>query len=106
VEDHERYERARQRVRALKSFYAHVITYVGVMIALFFVDYFDRGGTWWFYWPLIGWGIAVAVHAFETYGSGWEKWEIRKLMEEDEGREQWAIAVAHSGSRVSKTQRQ
>ena len=84
MENEERYERARRRAKALKSFYAHLITYVGVMVVLFFVDYSDRGGTWWFYWPLIGWGIAVAMHAFEVFGSGWEKRKIKQLMEKEE----------------------
>jgi two-component system LytT family sensor kinase len=88
MESGERYERARQQVKALKSFYAHVITYVGVMIVLFFVDYSDHGGTWWFYWPLIGWGIAVAMHAFETFGKRWERRKIKKLMDEEEMHEQ------------------
>jgi len=53
------------------------------MIALFFVDYSDRGGAWRFYWPLAGWGIAVARHAFETFGHRWERRKIRQLMKED-----------------------
>jgi hypothetical protein len=25
-------------------------------------------GEWWFYWPLIGWGIGLGVHALAVYG--------------------------------------
>jgi hypothetical protein len=82
IED-ERYERARKRARELRKFYTHVATYVLVMIGLVFVDYTDRGN-WWVYWPAVGWGIVVAMHAFETFSTGWEKRKIRQLMEEDQ----------------------
>jgi len=84
VETSDRYERARRRAKELKSFYVHLMTYVGVMIVLFFVDYSDRGGTWWFYWPLLGWGIAVAMHAFETFGHRWERRKIEQILENED----------------------
>jgi len=88
MEEREKYERAERRVKQLKSFYSHLVTYIGGMVVLFFVDYTDRGGTWWFYWPLLGWGVAVAIHAFETFGTGWEKKKIRQLLEKEEREEQ------------------
>ncbi|UCF09920.1 MAG: 2TM domain-containing protein [Candidatus Bipolaricaulota bacterium] len=80
--EEERYERARKRARELRAFYTHVATYVLVMVLLVFVDSRDHGG-WWVYWPALGWGIAVAAHAFETFSTGWEKRKIKKLMERD-----------------------
>ena len=88
MEEQQKYEQAKQRVKELKSFYAHLAAYVGVMVVLFFVDYSDRGGTWWFYWPLMGWGIAVAIHAFETFNTRWEKKKIRQLMKREESDDQ------------------
>ncbi len=87
MEQEERYKRAEQRVKELKSFYSHLVIYVVVMVVLFFVDYQDRGN-WWFYWPLMGWGIAVAIHGFNTFTTGWEKRKIKQLMEEEEEQEQ------------------
>ncbi len=84
MEENERYERAKRRVKELKSFYVHLATYVAVMVLLFFIDYLDKGN-WWFYWPLLGWGIAVAMHALGTFSSGWERRKIRQLMERDKG---------------------
>ncbi len=83
----ERYERARKRVKELRNFYGSLAVYVAVMIALFIVDYLDRG-SWWVYWPAMGWGIAVALHAFRVFGpgkvSGWEERKIKELMEREE----------------------
>ena len=44
----------------------------------------------WFFWPLLGWGIGLASHAFNVFGKRrflGEKWEARRmkqLMGEDE----------------------
>jgi hypothetical protein len=53
----QRYERVRARVKALKGFYIHATAFVLVNIALFAINVLV-GGVWWFYWPLLGWGIA------------------------------------------------
>lgn len=75
----ERYESARKRVKTLRDFYIHLATYVFVMIVLFIIDYSDRG-TWWVYWPAMGWGIALVLNAFQVFGPG-ERWEQRKIKE-------------------------
>ena len=81
----ERYERARKRVRDLRDFYIGLALYVVVMIALTIVDFSDRG-TWWVYWPAMGWGIFVALHAFRVFGPGakWEERKIKELIEQEE----------------------
>jgi len=81
----ERYERARKRVRELRDFYISLAAYVVVMIALFIIDYSDRG-TWWVYWPAGGWGFALILHAFRVFGPSarWEERKIKELMERDE----------------------
>jgi len=83
----ERYERAKKRVKELRTFYSSLAIYVVVMIVLFIVDYSDRGN-WWVYWPAMGWGIAVVLHAFRVFGpgagSGWEERKIKEFMERDE----------------------
>ena len=57
-----RYERAQARVKELKGFYIHATAYVLVNIGLFVINLLTGGG-WWFYWPLLGWGIGLAAHA-------------------------------------------
>jgi len=48
------------------------------------------GSGWWFYWPLLGWGIALAAHAYRVFGLSsrfgpeWEERKVRELMEEKE----------------------
>src|SRR4028119_1172836 len=78
----QRYERARKHVEAIKGFYIHAIAFVVVNVALLTLNALV-GGVWWFYWPLIGWGIGLGVHAFGVFGFGgggsWgREWEESK----------------------------
>jgi hypothetical protein len=84
------YQRAKQRVEELKGFYTHLAVYLVVNLGLFLID-LAIGGGWWFYWPLIGLGTAVAIHAVVVFGiegrlgRGWENRKIRALMEQEQG---------------------
>jgi fatty acid desaturase len=69
MESDERYRRAKRRVSVLKGFYIHLATYIAVMAMLLLIDFLTGGG-WWFYWPLLGWGIGIVAHAFTVFGSG------------------------------------
>ena len=92
-EEQQRYERARKRVEALKGFYVHATAFVLVNIALFTINLLV-GGAWWFYWPLIGWGIGLGAHALGVFGVGgrrpwgqdWEERKTREIMDKERGR--------------------
>ena len=85
MESDERYRRAKRRVGVLKGFYIHLVTYVGVMVLLFLIDFLTGGG-WWFYWPLLVWGIGIIAHTFAVFGiagflgSEWEEKKLKDLM--------------------------
>ncbi len=85
MESDERYRLAKRRVRVLKGFYIHLATYIAVMALLLLIDFLTGGG-WWFYWPLLGWGIGIIAHAFTVFGIGgflgsdWEEKKTRDLM--------------------------
>jgi hypothetical protein len=91
--DQRRYERAQARVKELKGFYTHATAYVLVNIGLLVINLLTGGG-WWFYWPLLGWGIGLGVHALSVFGfSGggpwgqdWEERKTRELMDRDRER--------------------
>jgi hypothetical protein len=87
-QEQQRYERARKRVQALKGFYIHAVTYVLVNIGLFVINLMTGGG-WWFFWPLIGWGIGLAAHGLNVFGFGgvlgqdWEERKTREFMDKE-----------------------
>jgi hypothetical protein len=85
------YQRAKRRVDMLKAFYIHLAVYICVIAMLAVIDIADDSGNWWFYWPMLGWGIAVAIHAAVVFlqggrlSSDWEERKIREYMERDRG---------------------
>jgi hypothetical protein len=51
------------------SFRAHLAVYL-VFAAFFFVLNMLTGpGELWFYWPMLGWGLGLALHAIAVYGA-------------------------------------
>lgn len=54
--------RAGRHAHELRDFQAHLVAYLLVNLALFLINV-ATPGSWWFYWPLLGWGAGVLAHA-------------------------------------------
>jgi len=82
------YARAKERVEKLKGFYGNLISYCCVIPVLIFINY-KTSDFQWFWFPMLGWGLGLTFHAFETFGYG-KSWEEKKIQEilEKENREQ------------------
>ena len=84
------YERAKQRVEALKGLYIHSLMFLVVAGGLLLIDYLGGGG-WWFFWPVIPIGIAVVIHTLAVFvfegrlSQQWEERKIREYMKQDSG---------------------
>jgi hypothetical protein len=50
-----------ERDRVARRLRRHVQAYAAVTGALFLIDLLTPG-SWWFLWPMSGWGVAVAAH--------------------------------------------
>jgi hypothetical protein len=89
-EEATKYQRAQKRVEALKGFYIHLGVYLIVNLFLFLLNIITSPDNLWFYWVLLGWGIAVVAHAFSVFGSGrllgadWEEKKIKEIMEDED----------------------
>ena len=69
----------------------HALVYVAVNVLLNAVWWMTSGfgaptldggrSYYWPVWPLLGWGIGLAIHGFVAYGGGrdWEAREVEKL---------------------------
>jgi hypothetical protein len=84
-----RYQAAKKHVEELKGFITHVTIYLAVNSFLFLLNFITDRGNWWFYWPLLGWGIAIVIHAAVffgiegRFGRDWEERKAREFMERD-----------------------
>ncbi len=92
VDAESQYKRARQRVQELKGFYTHAMVYVVVNAGLIAINLLSSPGTRWFIWPLLVWGMGLAIHAMVVFGIGrfltpqWEERKTRELMEQERRR--------------------
>ena len=86
--DLEEYQKARDRVQEVKGFYAHLAMYLLANVTLAVLNLATlkkNDGIIWFIWPLIGWGVVLAVHAISVFGIGrflGKDWEERHIGEE------------------------
>lgn len=73
---------ARRRIARLRAFYQHLMLFAVVNAGLLAINLLASPGRLWFFWPLLGWGIWLVLHAMGTFGAErWlgAEWEERKL---------------------------
>ncbi len=81
-DEERRFEAAKVRAQNLQGFYIHLIVFVVVNAGLFAINALSRGdGSWWFYWPLGAWAIALAIHATTLLGLFSPEWAERRARE-------------------------
>ncbi len=83
MKDHA-YERAREKVKKKKEFYSHLSSYVVMGVFFFALNAITSFGSWWFYWPLFGWGIGLLFHYLDVFGMPGvgevsEEWEEKEI---------------------------
>ena len=74
------YFKAKERVKEIKEFYGNLISYCIVIPFLIFINYYTYWKFQWFWFPLLGWGLGLTIHAFSVFGYG-SNWEERKIAE-------------------------
>jgi len=79
------YIKAKQKVKKIKRFYGHLISYIFVIPFLAFINYSTFWGFQWFWFPAFGWGLGLVIHAFMVFGyiNDWEDKKIREIMKKD-----------------------
>src|SRR5438093_1141652 len=66
--EEEALRRARRRAAAQAGFYAHLMSYLGVIAFLALINLFTTRYPW-FIWPAFGWGIGLFSHWMAVFGS-------------------------------------
>ena len=70
AEEHTLRERALERIEKKHEFYAHLLTYVLVNAMFVGIWAVTGAGFFWPVLPLMGWGIGIGFHAWDTYRVG------------------------------------
>jgi 2TM domain len=60
--------RARRRVGMKMGFYVHAAVYVLVNLGLFALNAYT-GGRQWAIYPMLGWGLGLAIHGIATFAA-------------------------------------
>jgi hypothetical protein len=82
MEDMDLRKAAVERLEAKREFWGHVFVYLAVNVLLVLIwATTNNAGYFWPVWPIAGWGIGLAVHAFETFRRPIGEDAIRREME-------------------------
>jgi 2TM domain len=79
-------EEARRYVRRKRIFYVVLGVWIALCVMWFVLDMTDDSSSVWFYWPVLGSGIAVAITGLVLLGIGglfgadWERRQIEKYL--------------------------
>jgi 2TM domain len=79
-------EEARRYVRRKRIFFMVLGIWIALSLMWFLIDMRDDSSSIWFYWPMLGTGIAVAITGVVLLGVGglfgadWEQREIDKYL--------------------------
>ena len=69
MDHHEEYRAAAiARITDKRDFRNHAVIYCAVNILLVVIWAASGAGYFWPIWPIAGWGIALALHAWQTFG--------------------------------------
>jgi len=81
--------RARGRAEAKFGFYKHLAVYLAVGILLVVINFLTSPGSFWVIWPVLGWGIAVVIHAVSVFGARRKKEIIDSMTDKEMGKRDW-----------------
>jgi hypothetical protein len=79
-------EEARRYVRRKRILYTVVGIWLAFCLMWFTIDMLDDSSSFWFYWPMLGTGIGVAITAIVLLGIGglfgvdWERREMDRYL--------------------------
>jgi TctA family transporter len=80
-------EAARRWARRKRTFYTIVVVYLALSVLWFAIDILTGTDDLWFYWPMLGAGLIVAVIGIAMFGlgglfgSGWEQRQVDKYLQ-------------------------
>lgn len=86
--DEKRYQKAKERVEAIKSFYGNLVSYCIVIPILVYINYRTTSFPWVIF-PALGWGFGVIAHGMEAFGynpifgKSWEERKMKEYMEDE-----------------------
>jgi len=91
VDDDKAYKQAKKKVRNLRHFYKHLLTFA-VVIAFLHILNMMTSSYYWAIWPTLGWGIGIFLHSIQLFDfapffdAEWEERKIKQIMARKAGK--------------------
>ena len=91
-------KKAQKRVEEKKGFFGHLGVYLAMSIFFLVMNLLTWDGEFWFFFPLLPWGVGLLIHYFSVFGlpfgrvlsPDWEDQqlarEVKKLQQKSTGR--------------------
>jgi len=80
MHEDERHQAARRRLEEKRDFSKHLVAYIAVNTLLVVIWAVSGAGYFWPIFPILGWAVGLAIHAWTVYGH-------RPITEDDVRRE-------------------
>jgi polyferredoxin len=83
----DRQQEARRFVQRKRRFYTILVVYLALSLLWFTIDMLTGTDDLWFYWPVLGAGLIVAVIGIAMFGLGglfggdWERRQVDRYLE-------------------------
>jgi hypothetical protein len=83
----DRQQAARRFVQRKRRFYTILVVYLALSVLWFVIDMLTGTDDLWFYWPVLGAGLIVAVIGIAMFGIGglfpadWDRRQVDKYLE-------------------------
>ncbi len=90
----DRYLKAQKKVEDLKVFYGNLTSFILINTGLIILNLVTSPRYLWFFYPLLGWGFGVLLHAMSVFNympflnRDWEEKKIKELMNKEKSN-QW-----------------
>ena len=68
------------------GFYTHLTVYVAVIVFLAIINFVTSASRIWFHWPMLGWGIAIVIHAAVVFVFPGRLAVTERMIEKEMGR--------------------
>ena len=85
----QKYQEAVKKVKEIKGFYSHLISYIGTNLFFLFINLKYSPEVYWFFWPMFSWGIGLFFHGMRVFGyfpffsKDWEERKIKEFIEQE-----------------------
>lgn len=83
------YERIERKIEEKLGFYIHLAAYILVNGLLIAINLMASPGTYWFVWPLIGWGVGVILHGLSIFVFGSGSALRQRMIDAEIKKEEW-----------------